>query len=163
MPAGDWMISKFDLDLNPLAAYHVSHKECDCPRGNKPTCRHRKMLRVFIDAGHVNDGWFLDYETRTWTKPIADLVEDARAEPLHLRPEPPRVNPSERPIGEELERAGLVHRLPDPIPGVEMYQFTAQPSGGEREVAPPAPAQDHPSPARGPLRIRRLPNHMRNL
>ena len=71
-----WFITKFDLDLNVLATYHVDHHSCDCPRGAHPTCRHRKMLKVFISGGHVDDGWFLDYETRMWTAPLRSLLSE---------------------------------------------------------------------------------------
>ncbi len=81
IPMG-YRIGKFDGDLNLEAAYHVglNGRECDCPAGNKPICKHRKMLPIFKDAEHINDGWFLNWNTRQWAAPpeeLKDLLEQS--------------------------------------------------------------------------------------
>jgi hypothetical protein len=72
---GQFTITKFDHDFNPQETYALSRGECDCPAGPKPTCRHRKMLPLFLEKGHLNDGWFLDWDTRMWRKPLATSAE----------------------------------------------------------------------------------------
>lgn len=65
-------IAKFDLDLNVEATYSVSLGECDCPAGEKHTCRHRKMLPMFLELDRVDSPYFLDFDTKTWHKPLED-------------------------------------------------------------------------------------------
>ena len=69
---GQYTIIKFDHDFNPQETYALSAQECTCPAGPRPTCRHRKMLQSFLDKGHLNDGWFLDWDTRMWRKPLSE-------------------------------------------------------------------------------------------
>ena len=116
---GTWFITKFDLDLNVLASYHVSHNECECPRGTRPTCRHRKMLRLFQSGGHVDDGWFLDYETRLWTAPIATQAEQFTDDPATLpakvvedAAERPRVEPPAAPKSDRQVGGSITHIRP---------------------------------------------------
>lgn len=70
--ADGFSITKFDDDYNPYDTYGLSAngKECSCPAGSKPTCRHRKMLPLFQKHNHIGDGWFLVWETRQWARPI---------------------------------------------------------------------------------------------
>lgn len=56
-----WRITKF-VDGNPESSYLTSHAECQCPAGNRPTCRHRQMLPVMLSAGLANQPWFLDWD-----------------------------------------------------------------------------------------------------
>jgi hypothetical protein len=63
---GAYIITKFDNDMNVESTYLVTNGECACPRGSHPTCRHRKMLRDFVKQKHVDDGWFLDFDTKLW-------------------------------------------------------------------------------------------------
>ena len=59
-------ITKFDADYNIESTYELDETGCTCPQGHKATCRHRKMLPLFLDLHHVDDGWFLDWDTRLW-------------------------------------------------------------------------------------------------
>lgn len=68
--AAHYVLTKFDADLNVESSYQTTEKECACPAGAKPTCRHRTMLPLFITSGHIDDGWFLDWSTRMWRKPL---------------------------------------------------------------------------------------------
>jgi hypothetical protein len=54
------IITKFDRDGNVQSSYHCSGDTCDCPAGQRPTCRHRQMwpqLRRIADSH-----WFLDWD-----------------------------------------------------------------------------------------------------
>lgn len=72
-------ITKFDTDFNPEATYTLisDHANgifsCSCPAGPRPSCRHRLMLPRML--WHVDDGWFYNYETQKWHRP---LVEEAQ-------------------------------------------------------------------------------------
>lgn len=67
-----YIVTKFDLDYNMESMYGLSAEGCLCPAGHKPTCRHRKMLPLFLQHNHVDDGWFLDWDTRLWRKPLGE-------------------------------------------------------------------------------------------
>ncbi len=76
LPKGnEWQITKFDSDFNVEATYTTSAQGCDCPAGERSSCRHRKMIPIFAQHGHIDDGWFLEYETRQWRKPLAERAE----------------------------------------------------------------------------------------
>lgn len=64
--ASDYRITKLDEDYNHLTNYEVSPEGCSCPQGHKPTCRHRKMLSLFLATGHIDDGWFFNFANRQW-------------------------------------------------------------------------------------------------
>lgn len=64
--ASGYRITKLDEDLNHLTNYEVSTEGCSCPQGHKPICRHRKMLKLFLETGHIDDGWFLNFANRQW-------------------------------------------------------------------------------------------------
>lgn len=71
-------ITKFDTDFNPEATYDLTvglHNNygCSCPAAKRSVCRHRIMLPRML--GHVGDGWFYNYETQKWHRP---LVEEAQ-------------------------------------------------------------------------------------
>src|SRR5438105_686271 len=74
--AVEYRISKFDADFNLLSSYTMTREGCDCPQGHKPTCRHRKMLPEFAKQGHIDDGYFYDWDTRQWRKPIVVAIRD---------------------------------------------------------------------------------------
>lgn len=69
-----YVVKKFDWEFECLATYELSNGQCNCPRGEtgKP-CRHQKMLSVFINSGHIGDGYFLNYATKQWIPPVADF------------------------------------------------------------------------------------------
>lgn len=57
----NWRITKF-IDGNPEASYLTSPAECQCPAGERATCRHRQMLPIFIARDLVDQPWFLDWD-----------------------------------------------------------------------------------------------------
>jgi len=79
-------VTKFDSGLVPfedhngnISAYVCTLEECECPQGHKPTCRHRKMLPVAIEAGHIDDNYFFVWETHQWFKATGIFAEAAKA------------------------------------------------------------------------------------
>lgn len=70
-------ITKFDDDMNVEASYIVDGADCNCPAGERPSCRHRKMLPRFIARGAVNTFWLLDYERNGW---VCSELEEALGE-----------------------------------------------------------------------------------
>jgi hypothetical protein len=78
-------IVKFDSLLNVEAVYNLDPLgHCDCPASTRPSCKHRKMMPIFVKAGAVNSDRFLCYETQTWHKPVALGNEPPMKEKLDL-------------------------------------------------------------------------------
>lgn len=63
-----YVITKFDNDFNIESSYEVSYNVCTCPQSNRPTCRHRKMLPLFLATERIDTNWFLNFETKDWTQ-----------------------------------------------------------------------------------------------
>lgn len=63
-----YIITKFDDDFNVESSYRVTVEACECPAGVRDTCRHRKMLPIFIATEHIDDNWFYNYDTHGWHK-----------------------------------------------------------------------------------------------
>ena len=92
---GAYVITKFDNEMNVERSYLVSNGECACPRGAAHTCRHRDMLHKFKQYKHINDGWFLDWDTRIWheiaiSQTVAEEMSARNAPEVN---EPPAVMP----------------------------------------------------------------------
>ena len=84
--ASHYRITKFDDGLVPfqhhdgsLSSYTCTKADCDCPQGHKPTCRHRKMLPLFIEQEHVDDNYFFIWDTHQWFKATGIFAEAAKA------------------------------------------------------------------------------------
>lgn len=79
-----YRITKWDEDMNVQSSYLCTTKECECPAGSRPMCRHREMLPQFIDReGAIGKGWFLDYDNGGWYEPFeAEEPEPAPMPPL---------------------------------------------------------------------------------
>lgn len=68
------MIAKWEdnVTLDPTGDFYdlteyAGRVSCDCPAGNKPECRHRKMYSEFVNKGIINDPrWFYDYDKNQW-------------------------------------------------------------------------------------------------
>lgn len=89
-------ITKFDDDLNPQGSYNVGNDPntgqlyCDCPAGQRHTCRHREMLPIFLDTNRVNTNWFYDYDAKGWRQYVGPFDAEGAtytAEPLVCGPE----------------------------------------------------------------------------
>ncbi len=86
--ASQFIITKFDDDLNVEGSYLVTSDACTCPAGHRSSCRHRKMLPRM--KSHLDDGWFYDYEHQNWHRPLdADAQSGQDQEPiLEFAPDP---------------------------------------------------------------------------
>ncbi len=93
--SGDqYRVTKFDTDMNVESSYLTDGRECDCPAGVRPTCRHREMLPKFLQRQHVGDEWFYDFDRGGWVQqgqewaqaPEPDAVEPNL--PIPPTPEP---------------------------------------------------------------------------
>ena len=62
-----YRVTKF-IDGNVEASYLVSHGECQCPVGPRPSCRHRQMLPAMLNAGILNTHWF-------WSRDLNQAVD----------------------------------------------------------------------------------------
>jgi len=69
-----YRITKF-VDGNVESSYLLSHNECECPAGSRPTCRHRQMLPSMLSQGIANTHWFWDRELES----AVDINGDAKA------------------------------------------------------------------------------------
>ena len=56
-----YYITKF-VDGEVESAYITTKTDCQCPRGQHPTCRHRQMLPVMLVQGILNTHWFLNWD-----------------------------------------------------------------------------------------------------
>lgn len=67
--SGDqFRITKFDADMNVESSYLCTTSECDCPAGQRQTCRHRQMLPRFLERNHIGDEWFFDFDRGGWVQ-----------------------------------------------------------------------------------------------
>jgi hypothetical protein len=89
----EYRITKF-IDGNPESSYLLSHAECQCPAGSRPTCRHRQMLPVFLNSGIVDTHLFLNWDNGHYTcdfegnpTPLPSSLASAEGDAL-LEPEP---------------------------------------------------------------------------
>jgi len=71
---GAWRITKFDNDLNVESSYITSERECGCPAGNRPTCRHRQMLPKMLNVGAEDSGMFYDFDHDQFFEPMEGIA-----------------------------------------------------------------------------------------
>lgn len=71
-------ITKFDDDLNVDTSYITSVSGCECPQSHKPTCRHRKMLPLFLERQRQDSPWFLCFDNMMWVDPVNGLMEPSK-------------------------------------------------------------------------------------
>lgn len=97
----EYRITKF-IDGNPESSYLLSHAECQCPAGSRPTCRHRQMLPHMIQCDVVNTHWFynfdagliVDFEGKSR---VAHSMAGAEGDAL-LEPKPSCITPQPAPL-----------------------------------------------------------------
>ena len=143
-PAGVLLL-KFDRDLNHEASYLVSNGNCECPAASRPTCRHRKMLPFFEKAGHIGDGWFLDWDTRLWQRPI-----------LEGEYEVPKSVPDSEALADDTILGQPLSSDPSPIPVLGQGETALAENGAAPAVvAPKPPAVEQPPAPAGGFQIKR--------
>lgn len=141
-----YVITKFDRDYNVESVYAVTLKECDCPRSHKTGCRHRTMLPLFIQTGHIDDGWFLDFDTRQWRKPLSEepafghgpvmsVLADAKT--IEVLPPEARAAANREFVTERLAKS--FESESSSLPRQDPIEATPQ-SNAEQGTAPIAPA-----------------------
>lgn len=75
-----YRIVKFDGWFNVVKEYYIYREgrhdslKCTCPRGLRGGCRHTIVLDIFLKVNRINTGWFYEYETQSWERPIQDPV-----------------------------------------------------------------------------------------
>lgn len=123
---GAYIITKFDNHMEVESSYLVSNGECACPRGHAHSCRHRDMLHKFRQYKHIDDGWFLDWDTRIWheialTQTVDEEIQARDAHdtslpdaPVEKEPETPVLEapPMTHPVGVTTGATKLYRRLP---------------------------------------------------
>jgi hypothetical protein len=71
---GGYRMVKFDFLLNVQEVYNIRYSRgrlhCECFAANKPTCRHRDMIPLFVTKRAVDSLKFYCYETQQWWQPI---------------------------------------------------------------------------------------------
>lgn len=58
-----YRITKF-VDGNVESSYLATRDRCNCPAGQRPTCRHRQMLPSMLRHDMINQPWFIDWDGR---------------------------------------------------------------------------------------------------
>lgn len=71
-----YRLTKFTNDLEVEAPYLTNGRECDCPAGHRPVCRHRIMLPRFIAKNATAGQWFHNYEHQQWVRAAVDDEPD---------------------------------------------------------------------------------------
>ncbi len=72
--AKGFRVVKFDEDHSVLTAYELEVRRnwvrCQCFAANRETCRHREMLKLFVQHDRVDKGWFYEWNTGKWVRPL---------------------------------------------------------------------------------------------
>ena len=50
------------VDGEVESSYLSTDRECECPAGHRPSCRHRQMLPMMLAHGICNTHWFWDFD-----------------------------------------------------------------------------------------------------
>lgn len=136
---GEFSIMKFDEDYAVESLYALSATTCTCLQGHKPKCKHRRMLPLFLAAGHVDDGWFLDWTTRLWHHPLADADAPAPLADPALMGDAEHAEEIARRLAPALESEGS-SLVPSEASGCEPGTIAGEASQSATSSAPPAPA-----------------------
>jgi hypothetical protein len=136
---GEYIIQKFDPDYRCESVYALSEVTCMCPQGHKPTCRHRKMLAEFLRLEHIGDGWFMEWDTRLWRRPVGDMeptLTGLQEEQILMGFHQPKLATTEEPVSHPSDRAASDEPLP-----AACGETSATPVA----LAPPPPPEGHHS------------------
>lgn len=76
---GGYRIIKFDFLLNVECVYWIAKgRTCDCFRAKEFSCKHRRMLALFLEYERVNKGYFYCYDTEEWQLPLTEQYKRVR-------------------------------------------------------------------------------------
>ena len=80
-----WNVVKMERDHDVVEIYDVSRHVlgqdstaiwgCGCYASNKSTCRHREMVKLFLEEGAVGSRKAYDYDKQKWILPPQMNVE----------------------------------------------------------------------------------------
>lgn len=102
-----WRITKFNELGDVESSYLCTETECECPAGQRQTCRHRQMLPKFINREAVNTFWFYDHDRGGWVmnEPATNGhdVEPAGL-PSPIEPEGPSEHPAVMALAQPFKR-----------------------------------------------------------
>lgn len=77
--AGVYCVVKFDFLLNVQAVYnlpiHKGRMSCQCFQKDKPSCRHREMVNLFVSYKRINRGYFYCYDKDEWQLPVTEAFK----------------------------------------------------------------------------------------
>jgi hypothetical protein len=110
-----YRITKFNEYMDVESSYLCTEEECECPAGDRPSCRHRQMLPKFQARKATKGQWFFDYDREGWIKADVSTLEDLGdpSEDLELTdPMPAEMTLPEPPAGItmlDLADIGAVH------------------------------------------------------
>lgn len=89
-----FIVTKFDHELNVEASYLLSSSGCSCPAGVRPSCRHRQMLPNLRQR--ANTAWFWDFTREAWVDPTGEASKPAAVDEAKLdEDQVPGTGPSE--------------------------------------------------------------------
>lgn len=134
---GSHRLTKFTNDLEVEASYLTNGRECDCPAGHRPVCRHRIMLPRFIAKNATAGQWFHNYEHQQWVRAAADdepdTLGDLASEASELTIATEITLPDDA-TGEDVANAfaGLLHKQGEPKP-INLLAL-AEPPGFNKEM-----------------------------
>ena len=75
-----YRITKFDAHFDVEASYLCTEEECECPAGERPSCRHRQMLPKFQAHKATKGQMFFDYDREMWLKAELDVEFEVEVE-----------------------------------------------------------------------------------
>ena len=84
---GAYHMTKFDENMDIESTYELTLTECGCPAGARNTCRHRKMLPLFLANDAIDTNKFYCYETHQWSV-IGGLDDEIEVTTIEATPEP---------------------------------------------------------------------------
>ncbi len=75
---GGLRVVKFSDDLEVESVYHLRRNRgrfsCECFAANRPSCRHREMIKVFIETSGIDTGRFYDWDHGKWRPSLRRLL-----------------------------------------------------------------------------------------
>ena len=70
-----YRITKMDEHANVESSYLTDGRDCDCPAGVRPKCRHREMFPLFVARKAIGTGECYDYDRGGWVRMFDDPTE----------------------------------------------------------------------------------------
>jgi len=73
----NWDVVKMERDFEHVETYRISKhvNVCSCFAGNKPTCRHRLLLAMYLKEDAIDSRRAYDFDKDKWIDPPAAAME----------------------------------------------------------------------------------------